>query len=335
MKRHLILVAASLIIGVMIGEGLLRLVGYSPRVLAVNPHYSEKTWSKEDERLGWTNKPGTIRSIEAGHALMGYWPDGARVSWSEQSKPASRHVYLVGGSFTQGYGVADEETYAYRLNALIPDVMFHNFGVGGYGTYQSLLRLKQALSSADYAATPDLVIYAYIGDHEQRNVARHRWVTALTDSAGHYLVPPHVTIANGKLTEHPMEIVYEWPLETRSALITLLHDAALRLRFLGRSAQRRAATDELIRQMQQVTLDSGSRFLVVLLNNVKDGLVPYLKEHGIPYLDCVNPAFETDPVYRVGGEGHPSALQHEQWSHCIKRYLDQTQMLRRTEATRQ
>jgi hypothetical protein len=174
--------------------------------------------------------------------------------------------------------------------------MFHNLGGGGYSTYQSLLVLKQLVAETDSSATPDLVIYGYIGDHEQRNVARYRWVTALTDSAGHYLVPPHVTIADGRLTEHPLEIIKEWPLETRSSIITLLHDVALRLRFLGRSGQRRDATDELISRLQRVALDSGSRFLVVLLNNVKEGLVPYLEKHQIPYLDCVNPAFETDPV---------------------------------------
>jgi hypothetical protein len=101
------LVIASLVVAFLIGEGLLRVAGYRPGTLVASPQFSENTWAKPDERLGWTNKAGTFHSIEAGHAMMGFWPDGRRVSWSEQSKPASRNVYVIGGSFTQGYGFVD------------------------------------------------------------------------------------------------------------------------------------------------------------------------------------------------------------------------------------
>ena len=320
--RSLILITASLLLTVLLGEGLLRLAGYAPRTLIANPKFSGNTWAKQDARLGWTNRQGTFRSDEYGNVMMNFGPTGRRASWSAQTKPARQTVYVIGGSFTQGYGVMDADTYVYHLNELFPDVMFENFGVGAYSTYQSLLRLNQLLADAGPGHAPDLVIYGHIGDHEQRNVATYRWITSLTDSAGHYLVPPHVTMSNGELVEHPQHIVREWPLETHSTFLTLLHDAALRLRYLDRSSQRRAVTDELIRQMQMAAVDSGTRLLVVLLNNVKDGLIPYLEKHHITYLDCVNPAFETDPSYRVGGEGHPSALQHDQWANCIREFLD-------------
>lgn len=325
--RTLLLTILSILLAILLCEGLLRLAGYTPRQLVANPHFAENTWALRDPVLGWTNRAGEFRSLEYGNAMMSFWPQGRRASWREQSRPANSSVYVMGGSFTQGYGVADEATYVYRLNALYPGVMFHNFGVGGYSTYQSLLKLRQALDTAPSDSMPRLIIYGYIGDHERRNVATYHWVKALTDTAGHYLEPPHVTIHGDTLTEHPMKVVHEWPLETRSAFITLLHDAAMQLRLLGRKKQRRDATDRLVMQFKETADRYGAEFLVLLLNNVKDGFVAFLDASGISYLDCVNPDFETEPRYRVGGEGHPSALQHEQWADCLQRYLDSTALL--------
>ncbi len=301
------------------------MVGDMPRELVVNPHFAGNSWARQDVHVGWVNQAGEFSSNEFGNAKMTFWPDGRRASWIDKEKPARHTVYVIGGSFTQGYGVADTETYVYRLNVMYPDVVFHNFGVGGYSTYQSLLKLKELQHTATEGKEADLVIYGYIGDHERRNVATYRWITGLTDTAGHFLVPPHVTVVNNALVEHRLEIIQTWPFETRSAFVTLLHEVLLRLRYIDRKAQRRTATNELIAQLDEVAKMGGSRFLVVLLNNVKEGLVPFLENRSIAYLDCVNPEYETDPAYKIGGDGHPSSLQHKQWSDCLATYLDSKQ----------
>jgi hypothetical protein len=296
-----------------------------PRELRVNPHFTGNTWARPDAHAGWINQAGEFISNEFGNARMTFWPDGRRASWTDKEKPASRTVYFIGGSYTQGYGVADTETYVYRLNAMYPDVMFHNFGVGGYGTYQSLLKLRELQQAATGGKHADLVIYGYIGDHERRNVATYSWVTALTDTTGRFLAPPHVTVANNALVEHRLEIIQTWPLETRSAFVTLLHEAMLRLRYMDRNTQSRTAANELFVEMNNVARMGGSPFLAVLLNNVEEGLIPFLESRGIAYLDCVNPDFEVDPLYQLGGDGHPSSLQHKLWSDCLAAYLDSEQ----------
>ena len=78
---------------------------------------------------------------------MTFLDDHSRRSWTTPNKPDQRaEVLLVGCSFTEGFGVDDEDTFSYLLNARYPHLMFHNFGTGGYGTYQSLLRVKKNLA---------------------------------------------------------------------------------------------------------------------------------------------------------------------------------------------
>ena len=71
-------------------------------------------------------------------------------------------MLLVGCSFTMGWAVADDETWAWRLQELRPDVEVVNRGVGGYGTLQSLLLLEQLLGRD--GQRPARVLYGFI-DH--------------------------------------------------------------------------------------------------------------------------------------------------------------------------
>ena len=97
-----------------------------------------------DDKLGWINRPGTYLSTEAGGVPNDFPRRSQPSKLDTPSKTKQRaEVLVVGCSFTQGFGVTDDETFSYLLNARYPRLMFHNFGTGGYGTYQSLLRIRR------------------------------------------------------------------------------------------------------------------------------------------------------------------------------------------------
>jgi hypothetical protein len=117
-----------------------------------------------DRELGWRLQPdwqGTHRhhdysvrySISA-QGFRGPWP-------TEDDRP---HVALVGDSFTFGLGVADDATFARRLEGLAhePALQVTNLGVPGYSTDQETLLMEQVL--AEVRADQVVMVVCLIND---------------------------------------------------------------------------------------------------------------------------------------------------------------------------
>ena len=137
----------------------------------VDRGFSSKDSDMYDSYLGWRTPPGANvpRSDPAEYQVVeNVWPDTARVSRPIRNKKASKHVLLVGCSHTYGLMVSDETTFAWQLNERFPDIAFDNFGVNGYGTYNSYLREKQQLYLHPHRY--DLVLYSAFLEHLFRNV---------------------------------------------------------------------------------------------------------------------------------------------------------------------
>ena len=181
--------------------------------------------------------------------------------------------------------------------------------------------MKQNLSSPNTDDIP-LVIYGFIDLHLQRNVAVANWVRSLAARRTQYIVPPHVRVGKTGLEYYGPDSISFWPLESRSALVALLANAYLELRLRNRGSQL-PATTALIEQMNKLVLAQRKRFLIVLLNRPPKGLVPFLENKEISYVNCDNPAFDKIPSeYHLGGIGHPNAAQNALWATCIGRWID-------------
>jgi hypothetical protein len=316
----IIMIVFCVAIALALTEAGLRVLGFNPR-RAASPRLGPSI-SMPDAKLGWVNRPGTYLSPEAGKAAMTFLVDHSRRSWEAPAKTAQRgEVLVVGCSFTQGFGIADEDTFSYLLNQRYPHLMFHNFGTGGYGTYQSLLRIEQNLSRANTDEIP-LVIYGFIDLHLQRNVAVANWVRSLAARRTQYVVPPHVRAGKNGLEYYGPDSISFWPLESRSALVALLANAYLELRLRNQGSQL-PATTKLIEQMNSLVVARRKRFLIVILNRPPKGLVPFLENKAISYVNCDNPAFDKmSSEYHLGGIGHPNAAQNVLWAACIGRWID-------------
>ena len=60
------------------------------------------------------------------------------------------------------------------------DFNFINYGVGGYGGVQSLLKLKEISSNIDNI---NYIIYGFIPHHEVRNIASGSWMYQLNKAS--------------------------------------------------------------------------------------------------------------------------------------------------------
>jgi hypothetical protein len=318
----LAVLATWLLAAFVVAEGVPRLLGRRPWRYVENPHH-EPPLHEPDPVLGWLNKPGHY--VLPPHLPGGpkrevtVLPDHSRVTGAS-SRAGAERVVLVGGSVTNGYGLSDADTFAWRLQQSHPELRIVNFGTAAYGTFQSLLRMERVL---DETPPPSLVLYGFITQHEARNVATYDWLRglALNSKRGH-VAPPHVTLgpANG-LERHPPEAFSIWPLADRLVTVRMAEDAYMHLLTFGRNTQGVEATKRLIGQMNELARRHSTAFAVVFLlaqDGKKEEYLDYFRRHRIPVLDCVRPLTEDN---RIPGEGHPNARLNSVWAQCISEKL--------------
>src|SRR5688572_8213279 len=120
--------------------------------------------------LGWCPVAGraTTPGIEPSYS---YNAIGARARRDYAPQPGAGVVRMmcVGDSFTHGDEVGDRDTWAAQIEQLDARIEALNYGVGGYGTDQALLRLRsEGLHGAQVACM------GYLVENIGRNVNRYR-----------------------------------------------------------------------------------------------------------------------------------------------------------------
>lgn len=307
-------------------ETVLRLGGAEPwRAPTLRPADEVAgTMFEEDHELGWRPRPGRYRqppyAPDGTPITMTILPDGARATTASPDPSPVGTILLVGDSFTLGWAVSDDETFAWKLQARWPRAAVVNRAWAGYGTLQSLVVLERALPTM---RRPVLVLYGFITHHEQRNVASPSWLEMLAaHSSTNNASVPYATLGDGTtVVRHEPASLPELPLRRRSALVGLLERAWFERAAARRTADRREVTDRLLLAMQDLATREGARFAVVLLTASEEGgehYVEYLSAHGVDVVDC---SIEVVPALRVPGEIHPNGVLHGMYADCIANAL--------------
>ena len=140
-----------------------RLLGYAP---AVDSRITSP-WTAFDTELGWINNPGGHVDGDFGRAT--FEPDGSRRTKRHPIDKPRDVVLVLGCSYTLGFGVDDQDTFAWKLQERFPDFDVENFGTAAYGTYQSLLRFRRFLREGHPA--PAVVVFGFAEFHGARDRA--------------------------------------------------------------------------------------------------------------------------------------------------------------------
>jgi hypothetical protein len=301
-------------------EVLLRLEGYAPWE---RPVRRQPVMHEPDPVLGWRAKPGTWEFqpyAPEGRPFRVTIHAGGRRATSRAGNPDGRPLVLVGGSFTEGAGVADEETYAWRLQEHLPELRVLNYGTAAYGTYQSLLMLEEVLPGL---GDPAAVIYGVIGHHKRRNGASPTWLEIMTarTSASRAGLPWVSLDGEGRLVREPL---LAWPtLPGRHLLATVAFAERMWVEFEARDrgGGRRRMRQELTREMAELASRYGAAFAAVILSSPPrevEELRSELRDLGIRTADC---AFELTPELQVPGDVHPNGEMHARYAECIRTQL--------------
>ncbi|PWB73270.1 MAG: hypothetical protein C3F15_10035 [Holophagae bacterium] len=126
-------------------------------------YHPTRGWAlKPDLRDADPYGPGSLNSNSAGMR-------GVREFSTEPADGMTR-IVLLGDSFAFGEEVADSETFAHRLQELLPQVEVLNLGVHGYGHDQMLVYLREE----GLRYHPDIVLLGFVQDDMQRNMLSFR-----------------------------------------------------------------------------------------------------------------------------------------------------------------
>jgi hypothetical protein len=327
MKSRAALVRATLLVVLVlafgIGEGMARLAGVHVFKVQQTAYIG---WAKPDPILGWRNNPGTYSADEPPHDLMRFLPDGSRASGTPPGDSGPVALF-IGSSWTEGYGLPDDKVFTSLLQKRFPDLRIMNFGVPGYGTYQTLLLLRELIEQKHIH--PAAIVYGYLPSDAERNVLTFGMLDAFRAFGGQRFALPHAEMRNGELRYFPPFVVPDWPLEEHSALITLLHQSELHLRLANRDKDEIQVTDLLMRQMKQLATDQKARLLVATLwNGGSPGPEAILRisenmdRAGIEQMDVTYHGTETrKELLNVGGVGHPGVVVQIWWADKIGEWL--------------
>jgi hypothetical protein len=317
-------VLLSSLVALAIAEVAVRLSGHTPRVPIAKP---EPPIHAPDPVLGWKPIPGEYvfgpYSPGAAPVDVTILANGSRDTGG--GPPDGRpEVLLVGDSFTMGWAVSDDETWAWRLQELRPDVDVVNRGVGGYGTLQSLMVLERILDGD--GPRPAWVLYGFI-DHGWRNVAAPYWLWALSLNQ-RTVATPYATIGpDGALQRHAPEAYPSLPLHGSLASVALLEDAWMRRRADGRQKMAAPVTKLLLSDMAARSRAAGVGFSLVMLNvpdKIEKVYGEYARGNQIDVIDC-DQQFGLQDI--VPGEVHPNGPAHKRWGDCIAKALSDPQRL--------
>lgn len=291
-------------------------------VLRYPPYWTElsqpdnRVFAQGDSVRGWRQKEGNFMLTDTKRTIRAaYDSEGRRaVRDGEAQKLAS--VLLFGDSFVQGFGLNDEQTFAWLLSERFPQCVVMNYGTGGYGTTQVLLTAREALLKVHQA--PVLMVYMFNNFHEARTVGAPDWQRVVRAPPRGFFFPYSALGPKGelKILSSPGQGV--WPLSLRLRLSALIEDAFENLAALPRLLNRRHTTERVLEELK-LTAAGGNADLLIALYDLssreREDYEHFLTGSGIQWRDCSFPGYDT-PQYRQP-DWHPDQAANERIAACI------------------
>lgn len=166
----------------------------------------QNVWAQYDPQLGYilgNSMPHDGR--DNNYTISTVQKNGARTQINYSAKPCRINVF--GDSFAQCHQVSDGETWEELLAANFGEPI-RNFGVGGYGTYQSYRRLIKEETGKNKAEN---ILFYIWGDDHQRSLLQTRYmaIKAWNDKMdpgytfhGNFWPYLDFDLTTGKFTEH-------------------------------------------------------------------------------------------------------------------------------------
>lgn len=177
MKKRLRSIGFLLLLLLPCAEIAARIVGWGPiENVDYKVEATPENWLVGDSIYGIALNPGSY-SVTLNDSLnfsTKHNADGTRFVTTNDS--SEQKIAFFGCSFTYGYGVDADFTFAGRLANQFSEFNIENYGIPGHGTVQNWLQLKELIKNG---SQPDYAILVYSKEHLDRNVMNTSYRKAL------------------------------------------------------------------------------------------------------------------------------------------------------------
>lgn len=279
-------------------------------------------------RLGYAHIPGdyTVTLGDGYQFRVSNDEDGLRRTCpkgEEAQHGESGEIWILGCSFTFGWSINDEETFAWRLQEWLPKYRVKNYGTNGYGTIHGLIQLEDAIATGQ---TPDVAVIAYGSFHDDRNTfVRHRRKGVNAWKKFGPLIQPYGSLDEaGELEIEMAGTEYaEWPLQRRSALVHRLERAYKD--WESANANSHEVSKAIVKRMYELAQANGIE--LVLLGMVRTpetaDMVEYAKSLGMRTADVSLGLRNHKELRNLPHDGHPNGAANELFAKKIGGFLKQ------------
>ncbi len=312
-KRSVLILARTItaIVSIALAEGMLALLGYPPWRTQQISSADVKSEYRPDPELGWINREGEYDMAAPDRTPFRYtnWSEGRRAT-SQSPAPqddARPRAVVVGDSYAYGYGLADVDTFAWRMQQNHPEFQVSNYGTPGYGTYQSYISMDRALDNHPGGS----VYYLLNGFHESRNVADPSWIRVVHHPDNGVFFP-YAVLSDGALEGRQSNGDAIWFLSHKLRTVAMAEEYYEMAEAWLRVHDKQAVTQAILIRMEHAAQLSGAKFTVILFDlDPKDRAAyrQYLASKSIVFIDCDHPELN-DKSYRQP-DGHPNAKLNE------------------------
>jgi hypothetical protein len=331
--RTAALLAASLLVCCGAAEIAARARGYRPFdpgdvSIRVEPGGLYQTF---DPRLGYRHLPGRFDvTFDNGDRWTAtFAADALRVTRPPASVPEDDgpQIWVLGCSFVEGWGLDDADTFPWKLQQRLPGWNVRNFGVGGYGTLQSLLQFREAIGRGE---RPRVAVLAYGSFHDERNTRLRRWRKA-TLPYGRLgpLAQPYARLRS----DGGLAIAFDegsawthWP-SRHSALAQWVDEAWSRAE--DERYRSHAVSERLVAELAREAAAHDVGFVLAAIMGDPETLA--MLEHGerigVPAVDLSVDLGR--PGYAIRYDGHPSARATAAYAQKLEAFLRGSGLLAR------
>jgi hypothetical protein len=310
-RRSIVVTARliSIVIGLAGAEGILWFGGYPNWWQTLHISRDDSAYAPDPD-LGWKNREGQFDLVDPyRNSPFRYtnWSQGRRATADREpaeASPNTPRVLFFGDSYVQGFGLSNQQTFAWIVQKTHPELAVSNFGTADYGTNQSYLAIRLAI--AKQGCGPCSVFYLFNGFHEGRNVAEPDWVRIVTPTPPG-LFFPYADLEDGTLRELQSRGDMVWPVSRWLRLAALAQDYTTRIASYSRVRNKRGITEALLAKMNDTVLAAGGNFTVILFDMTLEQRHDYrefARSRGIRFVDCDHPEMN-DKRLRLR-DGHPS-----------------------------
>ena len=284
----------------------------------------DPTINKPSDKLGWEPKEGKYKfkafTKEGEDFEINILSDGSRKVSYKNDKQKDQIVFL-GGSITLGWGVNDEQTFVSQLQKNIDNYDLKNFSAGGYGTYQSFLRLENLLKKNEKIK---IVILSYLPHHSIRNIGSEFWLRTLTKySRRGYVKLPYASIGNnGELVRMEPISYFKIPMMDHVSILNKISKRIMKNKLKNNETKSIEVTNSIFVNMSRLLKEKKIKFFILNLSDRENTLQPYFDTINTEKISIINCNFDAKDNLIIKGDGHPNHLMHSLYSDCILRKLN-------------